>query len=279
MELSDINPFLRYAKLQPSSVNFTAPRATYDYRLFYIISSQGDFITEEQTVKLTPGDILYIRPGRFYNFSDETTLISINFDMTRAHAKNKHPLAPDSPAFFDPDRIYENDPPAELSEVLIIHNGFDFEQLFHKCISHMDFPNPYSDAYTSSIIKEILSSILMERSKLINSYNELMEKIMIFLHTNYHKDLKNEDISKRFGYHPFYLNRIFKENTGITLHQMLLRVRLQNAKDLLRQTTLTIDEIHKETGFNNRTQFCTFFRKQTGLSPSEYRKQSSGSNV
>ena len=135
MELSDINPFLRYAKLQPSSVNFTAPRATYDYRLFYIISSQGNFITEDQTVKLTPGDILYIRPGRFYNFSDETTLISINFDMTRTYDKNKLPLAPDSPAFFDPDRIYENDPPAELSEALIIHNGFDLEQLFHKCIS------------------------------------------------------------------------------------------------------------------------------------------------
>ena len=141
----------------------------------------------------------------------------------------------------------------------------------------MDFPNPYSDAYTSSIIKEILSILIMEQSKLKNSNTELVEKIMIFLHTNYHTDIKNANISKQFGYHPFYLNRIFKENTGMTLHQTLLRVRLQNAKELLKQTRLSIDEIHKEVGFNNRTQFCTFFRKQTGMSPTEYRKQSSNS--
>ena len=278
MEFSDINPFLRYAKLQSSNLNFTSPRATYDYRLFYIINSQGFFIAENQTIKLTQGDVLFIRPGIFYNFSSEAILISINFDMTRNQAEYKLPIPPDSADFFDSSRIYENDPPNELSGILIIHNGLDLEQLFHKCISHMDFPTPYSDAYTSAIIKEILSNLLMERSKLKNPYTELVEKIMIFLHTNYHTDLNNSDISKQFGYHPFYLNRIFKENTGMTLHQMLLRIRLQNAKELLKQTKLSIDEIHKEVGFNDRTQFCTFFRKQTGLSPSEYRKQSASSH-
>ena len=277
MDFSDINPFLRYAKLQTSGINFTAYRASYDYRLFYIITGQGAFTTKDKTIPLTSGDVLFIRPGLFYNFSDETKLISINFDITRNQTQYRSPIPPDPTDFFEPSRIFESDPPEELSEILIIHNSFDLEQLFHKCISHMDFPNPYSDAYTSSIIKEILSILIMEQSKLKNSNTELVEKIMIFLHTNYHTDIKNANISKQFGYHPFYLNRIFKENTGMTLHQTLLRVRLQNAKELLKQTRLSIDEIHKEVGFNNRTQFCTFFRKQTGMSPTEYRKQSSNS--
>ena len=274
MEFSDINPFLRYAKLQTSSINFTAPRAAYDCRLFYIIRSQGTFSTEDYTVKLMPGDVLFLCPGQFYNFSGTSILISINFDLTRAHADRKNPVAPDPQDFFVKDRIYEKDQPRELSGSLLIHNRFDMEQMFHRCIAHKEIPNAYSDAYTSSIIKEILSNLLMEQGKVKNANSELTEKIMIYLHTNYKNDLKNEDISREFNYHPFYLNRIFKENTGMTLHQTLMKVRLQNAKELLAQTKLSINEIYKEVGFNNRTQFCTFFRKKTGYSPSDYRKQS-----
>jgi AraC-like DNA-binding protein len=60
-------------------------------------------------------------------------------------------------------------------------------------------------------------------------------------------------------------------NTGKTLHQYLLSVRLTKALDLLQTTTLSITEIAHKTGFSDVQQFCKFFLNQTGSTPSSFR--------
>ncbi|MNL58409.1 Arabinose operon regulatory protein [compost metagenome] len=72
------------------------------------------------------------------------------------------------------------------------------------------------------------------------------------------------------GYHRAHLSKAFKQKTGLSPKQYLLKMRLDKAKSLL-TGTLTIDQVASSVGFNDALYFSRQFRKFSGMSPSEYR--------
>lgn len=64
----------------------------------------------------------------------------------------------------------------------------------------------------------------------------------------------------------------FKELTGLTPHQYIIRRRLEVAKHLLRKPALSLEEIASRTGFANQSHFTKLFRKHIGSTPNAYRK-------
>jgi transcriptional regulator GlxA family with amidase domain len=69
-----------------------------------------------------------------------------------------------------------------------------------------------------------------------------------------------------------YLNRIFKEYTHQTIHQFLINLRLNKAKELLLTTLLDITKISEEVGFLSYTHFIKVFREKFEIPPQQYRK-------
>lgn len=65
---------------------------------------------------------------------------------------------------------------------------------------------------------------------------------------------------------------VFKEAYGITPYQYLLQKKLTLAKMMLKDTRLPIKEIAENLGFQDNHYFSSFFKKQTGTSPQQYRK-------
>ena len=71
----------------------------------------------------------------------------------------------------------------------------------------------------------------------------------------------------------FYLSKIFKETYGTTVNNYLISKRITRAKQLLRFTDMTVDEIGITVGMGDANYFSRMFRKVEGSSPREYRKQ------
>ena len=71
----------------------------------------------------------------------------------------------------------------------------------------------------------------------------------------------------------FYLSKIFKETYGTTVNNYLISKRITRAKQLLRFTDMTVDEIGVGVGMGDANYFSRMFRKVEGISPREYRKQ------
>lgn len=71
-------------------------------------------------------------------------------------------------------------------------------------------------------------------------------------------------------------NRRFKQATGITAGQYLHNLRLDNAKELLRTSNLSINEIAGQSGYLDSSYFCARFKKEMGQSPLAYRKSVRG---
>jgi len=272
MKLLEVNPFLRYAELQPSVLSSVPFCRAYDYRLFYVLEGQADLMIADCSIPVCAGSLIYIRPSTPYYFEGKLKGIVLNFDMTLNQSNQKEPINPlDTLNCFDPSRVFENDPPEELSEFAVLNRAFEMESKMQECRLHFCYPTPYSDAASSAIVKEILCYIVRKMDRWQKPLPELVHRVMLYLQQNYDHDLTNRKIADEFGYHSYYLNRVFKESTSMTLHQAVIEERLGLAKRLLENTELSVDAVAREVGFSDRAQFSTAFKKHTGSTPTEYR--------
>ena len=81
------------------------------------------------------------------------------------------------------------------------------------------------------------------------------------------------EVAKKIHVERTYFFRRFKKEIGVAPSDYLLGVRLEKAKDLLRNPNLSIASIAKAVGYNNFVTFTESFAKKMGLRPSEYRKK------
>ena len=75
------------------------------------------------------------------------------------------------------------------------------------------------------------------------------------------------------GMSEFHFNRLFKRATGIPPSQYQIRLRMDAARRLLRETKKSVIAIANDVGYSNQSHFAQLFRKETGLSPTNYRRQ------
>ncbi len=78
-------------------------------------------------------------------------------------------------------------------------------------------------------------------------------------------------LAREAGLSEFHFSRRFKQTTGFSPFQYLLRLRLARARQLLRETDLSIIEVGLESGFPNPSYFARLFRREVGVTPSGYR--------
>ena len=84
--------------------------------------------------------------------------------------------------------------------------------------------------------------------------------------------ISTEDIARAAGVHVGHLHRIFPEEIGMTIGEYLTHLRIEKAKTLLMHTDIPNASIAARTGISSQQYFCRLFKKETGMSPQEYRK-------
>lgn len=99
----------------------------------------------------------------------------------------------------------------------------------------------------------------------------LVEKAKSYIQENYNKDISLEEISKRLNISSYYFSKMFKEEAGENFIDYLTRVRMDHAKELMRNPDLSIKEIGIMSGYSDPNYFSRIFKKQTGETPREYR--------
>ena len=100
-----------------------------------------------------------------------------------------------------------------------------------------------------------------------------IEQIACYIAENCCSPLSLNSIAEQFYMNKCYLSRIFKEITGFTVNGYLHARRIQKARSLLIQNSMNISEVAEAAGHENLTYFERVFKKHTGMSPLEYRKQ------
>jgi len=101
---------------------------------------------------------------------------------------------------------------------------------------------------------------------------DVVQRIKQYIADHSAEDISLERIAARVGLSPFYISKVFKEETGVNYIDFLTACRIERAKALLSDQALSLKEITFEVGYNDPNYFSRVFKKMNGLSPSEYRK-------
>ncbi len=99
-----------------------------------------------------------------------------------------------------------------------------------------------------------------------------VQETIAYMKKNYGEKILMEDMAERFGFNSNYFSEIFKNETGKCFSVYLVEVRMEAAKELLRDTKDTVYEIASKVGYRDAKFFSQQFVKIVGIKPNEYRK-------
>ncbi|CAG5092205.1 Response regulator containing CheY-like receiver domain and AraC- domain [Thermobacillus xylanilyticus] len=103
--------------------------------------------------------------------------------------------------------------------------------------------------------------------------HHLIRQTIHILETEYDQDITLSGLAERLYLNPNYLSTLFKNETGTTFTQALLRIRMEKAKELLRTTKLKIYEVGSRVGYADSAHFSRVFKNHENMSPYEYREK------
>ncbi len=138
-----------------------------------------------------------------------------------------------------------------LSEII---NAYDENVLYQICKGY---------------ISEILSKITFSRQKKVNS---IIEKANQFIEDHYKEEISLEDVAKEVNLSSYYFSRFYKEETEINFTDKLANVRIEKAKELLKDKELSIKDVCFMVGYMEPNYFSKIFKKVTGYTASDYKK-------
>ena len=270
MLLEEINPYLRYAQVQLWVPEGKSYRKGYDCRIFHIKHGGGYVYLNDKKMPVKKGDVIYIPSNFPYYFEGKISPIVLNFDFSQRYSYIKR-LSPDEIERFKSYDVLEKDLPDELNKPIIMDKSEISEMIISEIAFEYRKNTKESKIKTCGLLKALICDIVTSNREYDSP--TLANQIMRFIQNKFMENISNSDIAEFFGYNPMYINRIFKANFGITIHKALLRERLAFAKKTLKESEISVETIAIGCGFANRSQFCTTFKKETGLTPNEYRKK------
>ncbi|MEK6265670.1 MAG: AraC family transcriptional regulator [Clostridium sp.] len=109
-------------------------------------------------------------------------------------------------------------------------------------------------------------------------YNSLTNRVITYIKKNIENNISLQELSSFANVHPNYLCTAFKKEVGRTLSEYINEHRIIAIKQYMNYANSSISEISYTFNFNHVTYFSRYFKKYTGLTPTEYRNQCSSNN-
>ncbi len=104
-----------------------------------------------------------------------------------------------------------------------------------------------------------------------NASNSTILKVLQYVKNNFKEDLKLELLGELFNCNSAYLGKKFKEHTGVPFNTYLDVIRIDAAKEMLKNTDLKIYQISKLVGYSNTDYFFLKFKKHTNMTPKKFK--------
>lgn len=127
-------------------------------------------------------------------------------------------------------------------------------------------------------IKALIEGYTGSAADLVNRRNQMLgqsvvNKIVEHLNCHFRRNISLEDLGNIAHMNPKYVCRLIKKETGSNFSDILLGIRVEKAKELLRRPDMRTYEIAEMVGFEDSGYFSKVFKKYTGITPTEYKQQ------
>lgn len=257
-----------------------SPSFRTDYFSFLLITAgKSTYKIDNQEYKLGKNSFYFTLPGHLKSFNIEIPLEGYLVTFTESFFIQN--LKGDLFQLF-PFLLNESTPVMKLTNEIAIEITSLFQTILLEYQSKSSFKK--------EILTNQLSILLYKIKELLQSHQvniksssramELVNQFKIILNENFKSLLENKtdkiisikEIANQLNVHPNYLGNVIKDETGKQANHWIQNRTQAEAQALLKNSTKTISEIAYIFGFTDNTHFTKFFKKNIGITPSEFRK-------
>lgn len=281
---SDVNFHIQISNEFPDYIGIVHQHKYIE--MVYIISGKATHKIREKTYTAVRGDLFIINkdtPHVFYCDPDSKEPF-IAYDLMF------------TPEFFD-ESIPGYGALEDLASSFVLYSLFGddqevypylsvsgssytmFGELFHKIyMEHRGKEKGYIEIIRAYLLQLIVSIFRINDSSAMpgnaSQNKQAVRYIVDYINQNYGSRLSVQELADKVYMNRNYLGRIFRNETGMTIGEMIRKVRLGHVCDLLKATDRTVNDIATSCGFLDMKFFYNTFKNHMGVLPKEYRKRS-----
>ena len=220
-----------------------------DYGIMLVINGQIDFVAPQMDILCAKvGDIIFLPKNSYYEARFHTDLGDVDNYLIN----------------FESDNAFECTKPMIISE----NASFECVDLFRKIIDEM-YHDKNINFRMRGLFYLLLDSVLSTKNATESAHNTVVKKAKILLEKL--EEIPISLIACECAVSESGLRKIFNDQVGISLTQYRLKEKLNKANYFLESTDMSVSEISEKLSFYDVAYFCKIFRKQTGMSPKQYR--------
>lgn len=145
------------------------------------------------------------------------------------------------------------------------------DEITQEAIQKVNHTMDISDISKIQIDMVLALTKAVYESKEFNKYSILIKNIVMYIDTNYARDINLATIASESHVSKEHLSRTFKKETGVTLTEYIASTRIKKAAELLKTTNQAISDISIFVGYTDNNYFVKVFKKYYNMTPSEYR--------
>ena len=256
--------YTAFSAKRESSFNFIGESHNF-WEMVYVTHGTVGIMAGSKIYHLHKNEVIFHKPYEFHRIwsaeDSSPEYLIVSFDLSGTGTN-----------YFENLTLKPNDIQSKLLNTLVIYtkenkprennfldcagkNGSDFS-----CFVYL------LDLILCSFAK---SSELISESKSENAM--IFEKVVKYMENNLNKNISIEEFSKYANVSLSTLKRIFLKYSSIGIHSYFQMLKIQKAKNLLRNG-MSVYNVSKSLGFSNQNNFSLAFKRTVGLSPSEYKK-------
>ena len=252
-----------YYRVHTSEVIETdRPNGRGDYQLLYISAGKLHLYVDGEERIITKGNMLLFRPG-------ETQIYNL-YSADKPETYWVHFTGSDVDLLLDYYGMPKNE------NVFFTGTSPDYQWLFKQMIQELQLCRVnYEDLLNMNLrhIFLMINRFLKEGTELDSDALDEVERATHYFNENYNLNICIKDYANERHMSECWFNRTFKHVTKVTPMQYIIQLRMTNALNLLEHTNYNIIQVANAVGYDDAYYFSRLFKKNIGVSPTEYRKR------
>lgn len=245
------------------------------FEVLYLHRGSGFHVIDGNKYEIRPPCVFFLSPGQAHKLElshdIEGYIFIFTADFYLLNRRNPNSLI-EFPFFYT---VHQDNPPLQLdssSDVRFL------ETLFRQSMAEAEQGGNYRVEMLRSLLDLILTTCAARypKNEHLNQKGKGLMLVKQFLHLleeNHTRNLSIAEYANRIGVTANHLTQTVKAQTGKTTLQLIKAKQLLEIKRLLVHTNLTVSEIASQLSFEDQSYFTRFFRRETGLTPIQFRNQ------
>ncbi|WP_166239644.1 helix-turn-helix domain-containing protein [Paenibacillus turpanensis] len=267
-----------YVRADANDWQYSWPVHSHDgLEVYYFIRGDANYIIGENIYDLSPGDMLLFRGSILHrvNPSKDVSYIRSYVNFTESFLQEQ----------MSEDMFEKLMSLFEAPHGMLIRWSPEEREDIDKFFRAIHRENERESFGYELVLKTLLIQLLVtvyRKTKRLHEVaptgqqshgQENVRRILQYINQNYLENFSLQDLSNVLHLNKYYMCHCFKEVTGYTINNYIMSKRMEEAKKLLRTTDEPIGLISEKLGFNTAVHFSRSFKKNTGVSAQQYRKQ------